>query len=314
MRDRLVVLAFSAGWAGVRLLPERVAYALFVAVGELAFHANLAGVRRLRANLARAVPDATERELDRVTRRAMHSYLRYWCDTFRMPSWDRDRLIRGIEVEHEHRLRDAYAKGRGVIAALSHSGNWDHAGAWASATGMPVTTVAERLRPEALFDRFVRYREELGMTVLPLTGGEGNVSLILRSSLRAGTLVCLVADRDLRGNGVQVQLLGEPARIPAGPAVLAMASGAALIPLTSRYDGRRMILTIHEPIEMPGSGNTRERAAVACQALADAFSAAVRAHPEHWHMLQPVFLRDLPVPAAGPAEAPTTRPAGGDVR
>ncbi len=294
MRDRLVVLAFTAGWAGVRLLPERAAYALFAGVGEVAFRARLPGVRRLRANLARAVPDATERQLDRLTRRAMHSYLRYWCDTFRMPAWDRARLLEGIEVEHEHRLRDAYATGRGVVAALSHSGNWDHAGAWASATGMPVTTVAERLRPEALFDRFVRYREGLGMTVLPLTGGEGNVSLMLRTSLRAGTLVCLVADRDLRGNGMEVELLGERARVPAGPAVLAMASGAALIPLTMRYAGRRMVLTIHEPVDIPTVGTSRERAGVACQAVADAFSSAVRTHPEHWHMMQPVFVSDLP--------------------
>ena len=158
-------------------------------------------MRRLESNLLRARPEADGHELRALTRAGMRSYLRYWCDAFRLPDWDHERVVGSVRVEGEHHLRANVGEGgRGVVGALMHMGNWDHAGAWASLTGAPVVTVAERLRPERLYERFLAYREGLGMEILPLTGGEGDLLDTLSRRLRAGRLVPLLADRDLRAS------------------------------------------------------------------------------------------------------------------
>jgi KDO2-lipid IV(A) lauroyltransferase len=219
----------------------------------------------------------------------MRSYLRYWFETFRLPGWSERRIVSTVAVENERVLRDAHAAGDGVVVALPHMANWDHAGAWACLTGMPLSTVAERLRPERLYDRFVEYRTGLGMEVLPLTGGQQPLETLLRRA-RAGRLICLVADRDLSATGVRVDLLDTPASLPAGPAMLARRTRAVLLPVTLWYDGPRLRLRIHDPVE-PVAGRSGVR--VMTQQVADAFSIGIREHPEDWHMLQRVFLDDL---------------------
>jgi len=189
-----------------------------------------------------------------------------------------------VRTVNEKILRDAYAAGRGVVCALPHLANYDHAGAWAGLTGMPVSTVAERLEPESLFDRFIAYRKKLGMEVLPLTGGDRDVAAVLTDRLRAGGFVCLVADRDLSERGVPVTFFGRPSRMPAGPAALSLKTGAPLIPATLHYDGPELVITFHDAID-PEDG-----AAAMTQRCADAFAAGIAAHPQDWHMLQRIFL------------------------
>jgi KDO2-lipid IV(A) lauroyltransferase len=221
----------------------------------------------------------------------MRSYLRYWGEVFRLPRWSPDDLRERVIPHEDHRMRDPLAAGRGVVAALPHMGNWDLAGAWACAEDMPVTTVAERLRPESLYRDFLRYRESLGMTVLPLTGGPPTVP-VLEARLRAGGLVPLMADRDLSRTGITVPLLGAAAKLPAGPARLAQRTGARLLPVTASYDtDARMHLWFHEPVEV-GAGQEGVQAATA--AVADAFSTAIRRDPVDWHMLQRVFVGESP--------------------
>jgi len=180
-----------------------------------------------------------------------------------------------------------------------HMGNWDHAGAWASLTGVPVVTVAERLQPERLYERFVAYREGLGMEILPLTGGDRDVLDVLAQRLRAGRLVPLLADRDLRASGVEVQLLGEPTRMPPGPAMLALRTGAALHPVSiwpetvEGWRRPRLVIRFHEEVPAPESGTTRAKVTAMTQEVADVFGAAIAEHPADWHMLQPLWLADL---------------------
>ncbi len=297
----LAVAGYGAGWALVRRLPEPLAYALFDRAADVVWRAGGPSVRQLTANLSRVRPDLDGAALGELTRAGLRSYLRYWCDAFRLPDWDRDRVVSRFTCRHEERLRDNMAAGRGVVAALPHMANWDHAGAWAALTGTPVTTVAERLRPEPLFDRFVAFRRSLGIEVLPLTGA-GDVSRPLARRLREGRLVPLLADRDLRASGVPVDFLGETARMPPGPAVLAVQTGAALVPVTMRYRGAApahgIELTWHPEVPVPAVGTTRAKVAAMTQAVADAFAVGIAAAPQDWHMLQPLWLADLdPVPA-----------------
>ena len=240
---------FLSGWRLVRLLPEQQARALFDLLADQATRRDGSGVRQLRTTLAQVCPELDDAALDELTRQGMRSYLRYWCEAFRLPSWPVEDLVARTRTVHEERLREPYAAGRGVLSALPHSGNWDWAGAWAGATGMPVTTVAERLRPERLYEEFVRYRASLGMRILPLTGGESLLPA-LEATLTAGGFVCLLADRDLSRSAIPVELCGRPARMPVGPALLARTTGAALVPTTCAYAGRDLEITFHEEVEV----------------------------------------------------------------
>jgi len=195
-----------------------------------------------------------------------------------------------VRTVHEERLREPYAEGRGVIAALPHQANWDWAGAWAGATGMPVVTVAERLKPERLFEQFVAYRVSLGMEILPLTGGQPPLG-VLADRLRSGAFVCLLADRDLSRNGVPVELCGRATSMPPGPALLARETGAALLPLSLAYRDDCLEILFHEEVTV-GSGPDDVRGGT--QRIADAFSEGIHRDPQDWHMMQRVFDDDGP--------------------
>jgi KDO2-lipid IV(A) lauroyltransferase len=310
--ERLTLLAYRTGWRLVRLLPERAAYRLFDLIADVVWRRDGNGVRRLVRNLARARPELDEAGLRKLARRGMRSYLRYWCDTFRLPDWDAERISSTVRVEGDAAVREALADGRGAVMFLGHLGNWDHAGAWSTLHLAPVTTVAERLRPEELYEQFLGFRRRLGMTILPLTGGS-DVFRSLTRTLRDGGFVPLLADRDLSGGGVEVELLGEPARVAVGPAALALATGAALFPVSIRYEqlpaGRRrprwgIVITFHdEVVPGPASGSAQRREAVRdlTQRCVDALSGAIREDPQDWHMLQRVFVADLTPRARGGA-------------
>ena len=301
MKENLTDTAYAAGWALVKRLPEPVATRLFDGIADFVWRRRGKSVLRLESNLRRVRPEATDAEITALTRAGMRSYMRYWCESFRMSTWSRERVLASFEPEDVHRLDEAMASGRGAVLALPHMGNWDLAGAWVVVRGMPFTTVAERLKPEKLFDRFVAYREGLGMEVLPLTGGAGTLGK-LAQRLRAGGLVCLVGDRDLSASGVPVEFLGEAARMPAGPAALAAQTGAALLPVTLWYDGTPVMKgCVHEEVPVPAEGSKREKVAAMTQAMADVWGEGVRAHPGDWHMLQRFWLADL----EPRAEAPT---------
>ena len=288
-RERLVDYAFRVGWAMTRHAPEPAADRLVEGIADRVWKQRGQGVTQLEANLRRAAPGLRPAELRDLSRDATRSYFRYWHEAFRLPSWSRSRIVDSVVTSNEQALRSAYAAGAGAVVALPHMANWDHAGAWACLTGMPVSTVAERLRPEALFERFVAYREQLGMQVIALSG-EQNPMGVLSRALSDGRLVCLVADRDLTGQGVEVRLLGESARLLMGSALLARRTGAPLFAVTLSYEGPLLRVEFSDRIEVAAG---RAGLVAATQAVADRFSAGISAHPVDWHMLQPVFTADL---------------------
>lgn len=293
LRGRLTDGLYGLAWSAVKTLPEPAARALFRTVADQTWKRRGKSVLRLESNLARVVPDAGPERLAELSRAGMRSYMRYWMESFRLPTWSPRRINDSIHVQDSHRLTEGMDAGRGVILALPHLGNWDLAGAWVT-TGLkvPFTTVAERLDPETLYDRFVAYRQGLGMEVLPHSGGTAFATLARR--LRSGGLVCLVADRDLSASGVEVTFFGDTARMPAGPALLAQQTGALLLPVTLWYDGTPVMkVRIHPPVDVPGTGDRAEKTSSMTQALADAFAIGIAEHPEDWHMLQRLWLADL---------------------
>ncbi|NMI02261.1 phosphatidylinositol mannoside acyltransferase [Pseudonocardia acidicola] len=294
--ERAADLGFAAGWRFVRALPPSLALGAFRLGADLAARRQGPGAQRLRANLARVVPSASPEALDELVRAGLRSYARYWCEAFRLPSMDPADIHRRLDplVTGAEPVWEAFGEGRGVVFALPHSGNWDLAGVWMVETlrrmgrEPALTTVAERLRPESLFRRFVAYRESLGFEVLAAEDGSAAYRALTKR-LRAGGVVCLVSDRDLTASGVEVSLFGEPARLPAGPARLAALTGALLVPAYPRFTPDGWALPMAEPVPVPD----RAHVAKATQAIADAFSTLIAQAPADWHMLQRVFSADL---------------------
>ncbi|MFP5068280.1 phosphatidylinositol mannoside acyltransferase [Pseudonocardia nantongensis] len=292
LREAVAGAGYAAGWAIAGRLPTGVTGPVFDAGADLATRRGGPGVRRLRANLARVRPDAGPGELDDLVRRGMRSYARYWREAFALPSMDPD-AVHAAMHPHVHGIEASLATvraGRGVVYALPHAGNWDVAGVYLvrelARLGLEpaITTVVQRLRPESLFRRFLAYRRSLGFEVVTADDPRG-AHRALTARLRAGGVVCLIADRDLSGTGVEVSFLGGPARLPAGPARLARTSGAALHPAYAVFAGDDAWgVHVGDEIAVPD----RSAEAKAVQALADAFGELIARRPEDWHMLAPV--------------------------
>lgn len=292
LRAALSERGYAAGWRLVRALPEPTARILFDRGAD--FAARKGGPVQLRRNLARVIGVAPERVPDDLIRSSMRSYARYWREAFRLPAMDHAELVRSgrIAVQGREHLDAALARGRGVVFVLPHSGNWDMAGTWLVQNYGTFTTVAERLKPESLFERFVAYRESLGFEVFPLTGGQQPPFAALEQRLRANKIVCLMGERDLTGRGVPVTFFGERTWMPAGSAKLAVETGAALMPVhvwfTVDEAGREgWVVRTREPLDVSGGIEA------ATQALADCFAEGIAAHPADWHMLQPLWETDL---------------------
>lgn len=288
--ENLVAYGYLAGWRLVGALPRRVTWPLFrFGADQVSDYGR--GMEQLRRNLARVVgPGHVTR---RLVRDAMRSYARYWLEAFRLPRIATDEVLlnrysAGVAgLEH---LETALANGKGVVLTLPHSGNWDFAGLFLTRNYGSFTTVAERVKPEVLFDAFVDYRESLGFEVVPLTGGPVAPFMRLKEVLEAGGIVCLMGERDFSGRGVPVTFFGEETTFPVGPAKLAMDTGAELLVAHSWFtDGVRgqggWGLKVDPPIAVDTLEKTTQR-------VADHFAANIAAHPADWHMLQPLWPAD----------------------
>ena len=288
LTDYAADLGYRAGWAAVRYAPEQLARGLFDAVGTVAGRRN-GGPEQLRRNLARVLQTTADQVPSELVEEAMRSYARYWREAFRLPTTDPADIVASVRMsDHDRQVVDEVCtSGRGVVMALPHSGNWDVCGVWLVAHYGTFATVAERLKPESLFDQFVDYRESLGFEVFPLTGGEQPPFTLLAERLRAGGIVCLMGDRDLSHSGVPVELFGERTRMPAGPAKLAIDTGAHLLAVHHSYvDEDTSLIRCGTLIDTSGGVE------VATQALADAFAEGIASAPADWHMLQPLWESD----------------------
>ena len=241
---------------------------------------------QLRKNLGRVLGVPAGQVPGSLVRASLASYARYWREAFRLPSMDHTAVAASVQerVEGDHHVGEALAAGHGAVLALPHSGNWDIAGVWLTHTYGQFATVAERLKPESLYNRFVAYRESLGFEVLPLTGGARPPSEILVERLDDNGLVCLMSDRDLTRSGVPVDFFGEQTRLPSGPAQLAPPTRAA----HTWFDGDGWGLRIHAPLDTSCGDIGR-----ITQTLADHFAAGIAEFPADWHMLQPQWVADL---------------------
>jgi KDO2-lipid IV(A) lauroyltransferase len=286
MKEQISYLAYLVGWKLVGALPEKAAYALFDMISNFIYRRNGRSVTRLRRNLSIVKPNLAPDELELLVQKGYSSYMRYWCDTFRIHLWSRDRIDSTVTFTNDHLLRDPMREGRGVIVALPHSGNWDHAGAYFCQEGIRLVTVAEVLKPEKLFRKFLSYRESMGFEVLGLDS-RAFVTLLRRA--REKRLIALVADRDLSDSGIPVRFFGHTAKMPAGPAVLAIKEGLPLVVAHVSYTDAGIHIDFH-PITVATTGSDEEKISQTVQSIASTFELGIQEHPEDWHMLQRIWI------------------------
>ena len=287
--EKLSATGYIAGWKLVRRMPDPLAVALFNAGADYASGKGT-GPEMLRRNLTRVV--GAENVTRELVRASIRSYARYWREAFRLPAIAGNEALMARldeDVTGREYVDATLARGKGLILTLPHSGNWDMAGMWFVQRYGGFTTVAERLKPEVLFDAFVDYRQQLGFNVLAATGEKVPPYQQMKEVLAADGVVCLMGERDMTPRGVPVSFFGEEATFPAGPAKLALETGAGLHVAHSWFMGTdrdpRWGLSGSPEVEVTTVEETTQR-------VADLFAENIAAHPQDWHALQPVFLAD----------------------
>jgi KDO2-lipid IV(A) lauroyltransferase len=246
----------------------------------------------VRGNLRRVVgTDVDDATVDQIVRKAFDSYARYWVESARVGSLRSDQIESTFSIEGFETFREEMARDRGVVIALPHVGSWEYGGRWLAQQGYPMTTVGELLEPPELFDWFTSQRAALGLTVLP-PGPDTTMRLL--DTLRSGRVVGLLADRDLTGNGVEVDFFGEKTTLPAGPALLSLRSGAALMTcaIYQRHPGV-FHAVMQPPLDSNRSGRLRQDVQRLTEEMARALEDLIRLAPEQWHLFQPNWPSDL---------------------
>jgi KDO2-lipid IV(A) lauroyltransferase len=262
----------------------------------LAFGANMASPQRramIERHLRRVDPSLGGLRLRRGVQQAFDSYTRYWLESFRLPNLSRRAVSAGFsQIGYEDHIVGGLAQGKGVIVALPHLGGWEWAGRWIADRGHPITVVVERIEPPELFDWFADLRSSLGMTVVPLGPDAGT---IVMRALRDNHIVCLVSDRDLAGDGPEVEFFGERTTLPGGAATLALRTGAPIVPVgvyfTDRVDGHHA--WVRPPIVVERQEKRlRDDVARVTQEVAAELEVLIRRAPFQWHLFQPNWPSD----------------------
>jgi KDO2-lipid IV(A) lauroyltransferase len=283
---------YSAGWRTVRFMPRRVAHSTFAGLADQAWLRRGKGVRQMERNYARIVPDASARQLRDMSREGMRKYFQYWCDAFRLPDLSRQQIVDTAVWENKQTMLDAITANEGVVAAVSHSGNWDHIGAYMAITHGGLISVAEDLKPEKLTQKFLDFRRGLGMDIVTLRKGDDVYRRLVEMAPRRD-VYALLGDRDITRRGVPVEFFGEPTRMPAGPAALAYDTGARLFVANLWTDRDYSYARVSQRIRVDRTVERSTAIMRATQAIADQLAEGIAERPTDWHMLQPLWLADL---------------------
>ncbi len=291
-KGRIVFRTYKTLGRGLAALPEPAALAVANVVGDVLFRVRPTQREMISVNLRRVLgADAGDAAvLERWAHRSFRAYARYWVEGARLGTTPQSEVVQRTYVQGLHHLVEGIALGKGVIMALPHVGSWEYGGAFLASQGLPMTSVAERLDPPELFDFFVEQRAAMGLTIVPLGPGSGSAIV---GTLRRGGLVGLLGDRDIEGNGVDVEFFGEKTTMPAGSATLALRTGARLV-TGAVYSGpgfeHRGV--VEEPLDTTRRGTLRSDIARLTQEIATRFEGLIRRAPDQWHVFQPLWTSD----------------------
>jgi len=292
----LADIGYQTGWVVIKRLPKKLSRKLFLKIADVSYAKDIKGVQQLRANLAFMNDLKAESiELEQLVNEGMRSYLRYWEDAFRLSTWNKKKLNEYVVCTGTDNLERALATNKPLITATPHMGNWDAAGFWYTTNYGPITTVVERLKPESIYKKFVKFRNSLGIEVIP-TSGETDIFMKLLRRAKEGRMIALVADRDITKNGIEVNYGPAKASFPVGPAAIAVALDGLVLPLSSYYNQEGVLVMNFLPALSPGLADSKEiKVQNLTQELAHSFEQEIKKHPQDWHMLQRVWEDVLPM-------------------
>lgn len=291
LADAATVGGYRLGSLAARMMPGPLASAAAASLGFGASFSSPAKRAMIERHLKRVNPKLRTASLRVAVQQAFDSYARYYIESFRLPNLSKRTVARGVTIDGFEYITGAVAQGNGCILALPHLGGWEWAGRWITDQGLKMTVVVEALEPKELFEWFAELRKNLGMTVIS-TGPHAGVEVL--KALRANEIVCLLCDRDLERNGIEVEFFGERTTLPAGPAMMGLRAGAPIVPtgcyFTQEYQGHHII--VRPPLPTQRLGRVREDAERITQLLARELEFLIRRAPEQWHMFQPNWPSD----------------------
>ena len=292
MKTRLVDFGYWLGWNALWIMPSRMAFFLFDKAAKIAWRSESASIKQLELNLARVLDcEVHDPRIRPLSLQTMRSYMRYYCETFMLPRWTDEQLLGRVQPVNSQPVVEALKSG-GVVLTLPHLANWDWAGAWAARYFGSLCTVAERLRPEGVFQKFLRARESRGITLMALSG-DGGTYEFLREHVNQGRVVALLGDRDVAKSGMSIDFFGHRAPLPIGAALLALDTGRPLFTCAPWYEGDNLVITFDTEVifdRTPVQGRDRlRRAQEITKQVAANFEQHISSHPENWHQLQPVW-------------------------
>ena len=286
----LAYLAMRVGTGLVGFLPFRLA----ILLGQLAgrtFGRFATGRRAMVERHARrlGVPEA---DVSTHVSAVFGAYGRYWAEAL----WVRPRRKATVEarttvegLEHLAAARDA---GGGAIVALPHMGNWEFSSTVGTRLGLEVVAVAENLKNHRIRDWFLDLRTSMDIGIILATGG-GQVIRDLEAVLARNGVVALLCDRDIRGKGVGVEFFGERTTMPAGPASLAIRTGAPILPVATYFNGAGHHVVVRPPLAVADGSDRPSRIRDTTQAIAHELEELILAAPEQWHLVQPNWPSDI---------------------
>lgn len=292
LRDRAIARAYRSGSVLARVVPERAGLAIATTLGRALRHGMRSRAAQSRRHLVRASRgELSGAALDAAVAGAFASYGRYWYELFRLPHVTGPEIEARFDLEGYEHIAAGLERGKGVVLALPHLGGWEWAGAWfAAAHGRRPFVVVEAIEPAELFEWFRAVRHGMGMDMVAHDDGAATKVL---AALRANRVVCLVADRDLAGDGVEVEFFGERTTLPGGPALLALRSGAPLLVVGVYFAARGgHHAHVSAPLDTARRGSLRADVARVTQDVAHEFERLIGAAPEQWHLLQPNWPSD----------------------
>lgn len=292
----LIDYLYGLAWFLVKRLPNKITLYVFRKIADYSYKKDLTGVQQLRANLSFMLNlSNNSNELENYVKEGMRSYLRYWQEAFRLPKWDKNYLERNIRIKGRINLDAAQNSGKPLVTAVAHMGNWDAAGFWYTSNFGPLTTVAERLKPESLFTRFVKFRNSFDIEIIP-TSGETDIFMKLVRRAKEGRMIALVADRDISKNGIEIIYGNSKTTFPVGPAAIVATVGGLILPMSSYYDFDGKLTFEFFPTLSPNQDSSKEKNILnLTQELAKIFESEIKKHPKDWHLLQRVWKDVLPL-------------------
>lgn len=291
-KELIVNFGYWSAWNVAGKLPDQVIRRLFSLIAIILWRTKSKGVLQLELNLSRALKlDPQSAQIRDLSRKNITNYFRYYAEIFLLPKWNSAQILQKVEVRNTDPVFKSVEKG-GVVLVLPHSGNWDLAGAWAAKTFGSLCTVAERLKPEGVYRKFLKMRTEKGLTLLPLAG-DGNPYEFLKDHLISGMPIALLGDRDVSGSGMLVDFFGAQAKLPIGPAMLALDTKSPIFTCSTWYENEKLIIEFDDEIVYEFESLSGRQLIKAAQDLtgkvAKRFERHINNHPEAWHQLQPIW-------------------------